>query len=64
MGTVTAVFSAAANGFKVFLALFGARNSPAMQDNARAATMAKVHASVQEHVAAGDTAAVEEDIAQ
>lgn len=64
MGFVTAAFSAIGNGCKVAYAIFTARNSPAMQDNARAATLAKIHASVQDHVAAGDTAAVESDIAQ
>lgn len=63
MGTITAALSAFANGCKVALALFTARNAPAMQDNAKAATLAKIHASVDEHIAARDTAAVEKDIA-
>lgn len=64
MGFVTAALGALGSGLKVAYAIFTARNSPAMQDNARAATLAKIHASVQDHVAAGDTASVEQDIAQ
>lgn len=63
MGTVGAIFSAAAEGLKLAWTLFGARNAPAMQANAKAATLAKIRSSVDTHITAQDTAAVERDIA-
>ncbi len=63
MATVTAIASAIGNGCKLAWTLFQARNSPAMQDNARAATLQKIHASVDQHIASQNTLAVQADIA-
>lgn len=59
--TIDAVFTAAGAAMKVFLAIFGARNSPAMQANKQADTIQKIHDSVQEHIQDGDLAAVQTD---
>lgn len=48
-------------GLKLALALFKARNTPAMQSAARAATIAKIHESANAHIAAGDLNAVRRD---
>lgn len=61
MNTVAAVLSAIAEGCKLAFTLFTARNAPAMQANAKAATIQKIHDSVNAHIAAGDLNAVRTD---
>lgn len=61
MGIVTAALTAAGEGIKLFLTLFGARNTPAMQANAQAATIQKIRDSVNQHIAAGDLTDVRTD---
>ena len=61
MGTIEAVFTAAAEGAKLFMSIFGARNSPSMQDNAKAATLQKIRDSVNQHIASGDIQEVASD---
>lgn len=64
METITAALEAAANGCKLALTLFLARNTPAMQGNAAAATTAKIHDLAAQHIASQNTAAVQTDLAQ
>lgn len=64
MGTLAAIGTALGEGLKLAWALFTARNSPAMQANAKAATVQKIRDAVTQHVATQDTAAIERDIAQ
>ena len=61
MGTITAIGTALAEGCKLFVTLFAARNTPAMQANAQAATLAKIRASVDQHIASGNIQQVAAD---
>ncbi len=58
---ITAIGTAITEGAKLALAIFSARNNPAMQANAKAATIQKIRDSVNQHIAAGDIAAVRTD---
>lgn len=61
MALLTAIGTALGAGLKLALALFRARNSKAMQAQAKAATLAKIKASVDAHIASGDLEAVRDD---
>jgi|HubBroStandDraft_3_1064219.scaffolds.fasta_scaffold10500_4 hypothetical protein len=61
MVLVSAILTGLGEGLRLALALFQARNSPAMQANAKAATIAKIRASVDQHIAEGDLRAVQSD---
>jgi hypothetical protein len=61
MAIVTAALTAIGEGFKLFLTLFAARNTAAMQANAKAQTIANIRASVNQHIAAGNLPAVQSD---
>lgn len=61
MGIVSAIATALGEGLKLAVSIFTARNSPAMQANAKAATIAKIRASVNQHITAGDLNAVQTD---
>lgn len=61
MTDLGAIFTAIGESCKLFLTLFAARNTPAMQAAARAATMAKIRASVTQHIATGDLNSVRTD---
>lgn len=58
---LTAGLTAIGESARLAFAIFTARNSPAMQDNAKAATIAKIRASVNQHINANDLSAVQSD---
>lgn len=62
MATVAAFFTAVGQGVRLAVAVFGARNSPALQANKKAETFQKIKDSVEKHIADGDDAAIERDI--
>lgn len=61
MGIIEAVGTALAEGCKLFLAIFRARNSASMQAAAKAATLQKIKDSVNQHIQSGDLSAVQSD---
>ena len=61
MGAIEAILTAVGEGLKLAAAIFTARNSPAMQANAKAATIQKIRDSVNQHIASGDVTQVAED---
>ena len=61
MGLVSGIFTAVGEGLKLAVAIFGARNTPAMQEAKQADTIAKIRASVDQHLKSGDLAAVQSD---
>lgn len=61
MTTIAAIFTALAEGAKLTWTIFTARNSPAMQANAKAKTIQRIRDSVDEHIAAGDIEQVRKD---
>lgn len=61
MGTIEAIGTALTEGLKLAVAIFTSRNSPAMQANDKAATIAKIRASVNQHISSGNLDQVRED---
>jgi hypothetical protein len=61
MATVTAIATALGEGFRLFVTLFSARNTPAMQENTKDQTIQNIRDSVNGHLAAGNLAAVQQD---
>jgi len=61
MATITAIGTALTEGCKLFLTLFGARNTPSMQAAKKAQTIQNIRDSVNQHIAAGNLAAVQSD---
>lgn len=59
--SVTAICTAIAEGCKLAWAIFTARNAPAMQANAKAATIQKIKDSVNQHIQSGNLDAVRKD---
>lgn len=58
---LSAILTGLAEGIRLALSIFKARNSPAMQAAARAATIQKIRDSVNQHIASGDVNAVRTD---
>lgn len=58
---VTALGTAITEGCKLALAIFAARNAPAMQANAKAKTIENLRDATNKHIAAGDLKAVNAD---
>jgi hypothetical protein len=59
---IGAAITALGAGLKLALSIFTARNSPAMQANAQAQTIANIHASAAQHLASGNLAAAQADV--
>ncbi len=55
------LLTAIGEGLKLAVSIFVARNTPAMQAAAKAATIARIRASVNKHLADNDLAAVQKD---
>ena len=61
---IGAILTALAEGVSLALKLFAARNTPAMQSNAQAQTIANIRASVDQHISSGNVAKVAADGSQ